>query len=203
MVRNADLTGLSQYPVFKVQAAADSLHILRFCPPLTARRAFGGKEIQYAVADRLSTGSLDFSRRPRSAGPELLETKNASRIHAGGASAEPCRRVAAWCRYGCHSRDSLVFNMRSNTSAMLFGAVRYCTSGARRRATAAILARRIYPEAGRGHRGNRRTASGSTARLTAAARGGRTGVCLPGVLALPRACASSYTRPRPRTPRRS
>ena len=25
-------TGLSQYPVFKVQAAADSLHILRFCP---------------------------------------------------------------------------------------------------------------------------------------------------------------------------
>ena len=30
-------TGLSQYPVFKVQAAADSLRILRFCPPLTIR----------------------------------------------------------------------------------------------------------------------------------------------------------------------
>jgi hypothetical protein len=27
---------VSQYPVFKVQAAADSLHILRFCPPRIA-----------------------------------------------------------------------------------------------------------------------------------------------------------------------
>jgi hypothetical protein len=43
-------TGLSQYPVFKVQAAADSLHILRFYPLRTAHLAFGGKEIQYALA---------------------------------------------------------------------------------------------------------------------------------------------------------
>ena len=87
VVRIANLTGLSQYPVFKVQAAADSLHILRFCPPLTARRAFGGKEIQYAVADGLSTGSLDFFWHRRSGQTTNSEgTKNASPVRAGGAS---------------------------------------------------------------------------------------------------------------------
>ena len=60
-------TGLSQYPVFKVQAAADSLHILRFCPLRAACLAFGGKEIQYALALRLSTGCLKFFRAPREA----------------------------------------------------------------------------------------------------------------------------------------
>jgi len=56
-------TGLSQYPVFKVQAAADSLHILRFCPLHAACLAFGGKEIHYALAVRLSTDSLNFLLR--------------------------------------------------------------------------------------------------------------------------------------------
>ena len=83
LVRYANLIGLSQYPVFKVQAAADSLHILRFCPLRTACVVFGGKEIQYALALRLSTGCLkffastsrgDFRRR-------ILETTNASRTH--------------------------------------------------------------------------------------------------------------------------
>jgi hypothetical protein len=52
-------TGLSQYPVFKVQTAADSLHILRFCPPLTSRFVFSGKEIPYALASVVSTGFLE------------------------------------------------------------------------------------------------------------------------------------------------
>jgi hypothetical protein len=40
-------TGLSQYPVFKVQAAADFPHTLRFSPLRTASRCFGGEEIHY------------------------------------------------------------------------------------------------------------------------------------------------------------
>jgi hypothetical protein len=53
-------TGLSQYPVFKVQAAADFLHILRFCPLRTARVVFGGKEVHYAFASTVSTASRNF-----------------------------------------------------------------------------------------------------------------------------------------------
>jgi hypothetical protein len=52
-------TGLSQYPVFKVQTAADSLHILRFYPPRAIRFVFGGKEIHYALASAVSTGFLE------------------------------------------------------------------------------------------------------------------------------------------------
>jgi hypothetical protein len=37
--------GLSQYPVFKVQAAADSPITLRFHPPRAARNVLGGEEI--------------------------------------------------------------------------------------------------------------------------------------------------------------
>ena len=38
------LTGLSQYPVFKVQAAADNPHILRFSPLRAAQLAFGARK---------------------------------------------------------------------------------------------------------------------------------------------------------------
>ena len=57
-------TGLSQYPVFKVQTAADSLHILRFYPPRAVRFVFGGKEIHYALAFAVSTGFLEVFLLP-------------------------------------------------------------------------------------------------------------------------------------------
>jgi len=61
-------TGLSQYPVFKVQTAADSLHILRFYPPRAIRFVFGGKEIHYATTSVVSTGFLEvFSTSVRPA----------------------------------------------------------------------------------------------------------------------------------------
>lgn len=47
--------GLSQYPVFKVQAASDSSHYLRFLPTLPAEIAFGGEEIHYVVSIGVST----------------------------------------------------------------------------------------------------------------------------------------------------
>lgn len=53
-------TGLSQYPVFKVQAAADCQPILRFCPQLAAELPFGGKEIHYPLASYVSTGFREF-----------------------------------------------------------------------------------------------------------------------------------------------
>ena len=53
-------TGLSQYPVFKVQAAADWPHCLRFCPLLADRSCFGGEEIHYALASTVSTGSWNI-----------------------------------------------------------------------------------------------------------------------------------------------
>ena len=53
---------VSQYPVFKVQAAADSLHILRFCPPLAARTCFGGEEIHYSFPLTVSTSCPKFFR---------------------------------------------------------------------------------------------------------------------------------------------
>jgi hypothetical protein len=83
VVRYANLIGLSQYPVFKVQAAADSLHILRFCPLRAACLAFGGKEIQYALAVRLSTGCLKFFPPPERRPPErgLRETRTPPGTH--------------------------------------------------------------------------------------------------------------------------
>lgn len=72
-------TGLSQYPVFKVQAAADFPHILRFCPLLAAVCCFGGEEVHYAFASTVSTASQNFL--PANSRPEFHrptgETKNA------------------------------------------------------------------------------------------------------------------------------
>jgi hypothetical protein len=65
-------TGLSQYPVFKVQAAADSLHILRFCPLRAACVVFSGKEVHYAFAVTVSTTCQNFfptTLRPGFQGP--------------------------------------------------------------------------------------------------------------------------------------
>ena len=55
-------TGLSQYPVFKVQAAADFPHTLRFCPLRAASCCFGGEEIHYAFASTVSTARQNICR---------------------------------------------------------------------------------------------------------------------------------------------
>ena len=108
-------TGLSQYPVFKVQAAADSLHVLRFCPPLTAQRPFGGKEIHYALASVVSTGSFDLF--PEASSRTLntaWRSENASRPYSKRRHGD--MTVAVWRladRYSVDSRKKQVFNTRS------------------------------------------------------------------------------------------
>ncbi len=108
-------TGLSQYPVFKVQAAADSLHVLRFCPPLTAQRPFGGKEIHYALAFVVSTGSFDlFPERPSRLSCTLVGQRKRPPFVLRKASSR--HAVAAWRqldRYVVDSRKKQVFNTRS------------------------------------------------------------------------------------------
>ena len=120
LVRYANLIGLSQYPVFKVQAAADSLHILRFCPLRAACLAFGGKEIQYALALRLSTGCLKFFRAPREATSGVGSRKQRTPPGSTGRRQSVAAPHTCGCcvRYGFDLRSHLlVFNTRSSVSA--------------------------------------------------------------------------------------
>ena len=108
-------TGLSQYPVFKVQTAADSLHILRFYPPRAVRFVFGGKEIHYALTFAVSTGFSEVFRLPFTL-PAMpaRESKNASRMHLGGESNGARRTAARSVIYRFVSPRHSVFNTRSS-----------------------------------------------------------------------------------------
>jgi hypothetical protein len=56
------ISGLSQYPVFKVQAAADSLHILRFCPLPSAVLLSAARRYITCSFLRCQQGSSTFLR---------------------------------------------------------------------------------------------------------------------------------------------
>lgn len=90
-------TGLSQYPVFKVQAAADFPHILRFCPLRAAECCFGGEEVHYAFASTVSTASRNFSRPHcgRGSGAQSWGTKDASRLSRKAFAGQHVGRVLA------------------------------------------------------------------------------------------------------------
>ena len=93
----ANLTGLSQYPVFKVQAAADLPCVLRFCPLRATVCCFGGEEVHYAFASTVSTASRNFSRPCCSRGScaQSSETNNASRLSRKALAGQHVYRVLA------------------------------------------------------------------------------------------------------------
>jgi hypothetical protein len=89
-------TGLSQYSVFKVQAAADFPFVLRFCPLHAACVVFGGKEVHYAFALTVSTTSRNFLPTtfwPVFQGP-IGENNNASRSFRKAFARQHVNRVA-------------------------------------------------------------------------------------------------------------
>ena len=122
-------TGLSQYPVFKVQTAADSLHILRFCPPPAIRFVFGGKEIHYALASAVSTGFLEVFRLPfallRDSDPG---TKGASRMHLSGGEYTVRTAWRPGSDLSIRLPATLSFQHTLQSPGTTRGAVEYCTS---------------------------------------------------------------------------
>ena len=118
-------TGLSQYPVFKVQAAADSLHILRFCPLRATELALAARRYitqPPRTCQRLCRTFFDpVSRSVRST---VSGNRNASRTRrkaskrSGSAGAGPVARGS--------SSDSYSLSTRSPVSQRR-PAVRGCT----------------------------------------------------------------------------
>jgi len=90
-------TGLSQYPVFKVQAAADFPRILRFCPLHAATSCFGGEEIHYSFTSTVSTTRRNIfptdSLSTRNA--RFRRCKNASQSFRKALAAQHVCRVTA------------------------------------------------------------------------------------------------------------
>ena len=98
------ISGLSQYPVFKVQAAADSLHFLRFYPPRRAEPFSAARRYITQCSSRCQHRSRTFFRPLRTVHPSGIRgVKNAPRpnreAHAATVLVAPRDdRLLLWAR---------------------------------------------------------------------------------------------------------
>ena len=105
-------TGLSQYPVFKVQAAADSLHILRFCPLRAAELALAARRYitqPPRTCQRLCRTFFDpvpgSVRSPVSGNRNASRTRRKASKRSGSAGAGPVARGSSSDPYSLSTRS--------------------------------------------------------------------------------------------------